>query len=312
MRLARWTQGATTYVGAVHTDRLYAFPARTDLGELLANAETELRWAVEAALTGPGTPVGEIALLPPVVAPSVRDFVAFHQHLEGVVQTFGHEIPQAWFEAPTFYFTNPHSLVGAHEDVAVPPGCEVLDFELEVAAIIGRPGRDLTPAQARDHIVGYTVLNDWSARDLQAREMTIQLGPAKGKDFAATLGPWLVTADELEGARDGSGFLHLDMQVSVNGRVIGTDSLANMAWTFEELVAYASRGTWVRTGDVLGSGTCGSGCLAELWGRSGSRQPPPLQPGDVVTMSVDRLGSISNRVVEGVEPKAVPRARLRP
>jgi len=310
MRLARWTKGAATYVGALHTDRLYPFPAETDLCELLANAETELRRAVESALIGPGNLTEEVTLLPPVVAPSVRDFVAFHQHLEGVVQAFGHEIPEAWFEAPTFYFTNPHSLVGAHEDVAVPPGCEVLDFELEVAAIIGRPGRDLTPVQARDHIAGYTILNDWSARDLQAREMAVQLGPAKGKDFASTLGPWLVTADELEDARDAAGFLHLDMEVSVNGRVIGTDSLAHMSWTFEELVAYASRGTWVRTGDVLGSGTCGSGCLAELWGRSGYRRPRPLQPGDLVTMRVDRLGSVSNEVVKGVEPHAVPRARL--
>ena len=143
----------------------------------------------------------------------------------------------------------------------------------------GRDGASLTPEQARDHVFGYTILNDWSARDLQSREMKVNLGPAKGKDSATTLGPWLVTADELEPYRDDDGFLALDLRVAVNGVEVGQDLLSNMGWPFEELLAYASRGTWVRAGDVLGSGTCGNGgCLAELWGRRGRTDRPRCSP----------------------------------
>ena len=182
--------------------------------------------------------------------------------------------------------------------------------------MVGRDGASLTPEQARDHVFGYTVMNDWSARDLQRREMKVNLGPAKGKDSATTLGPWLVTADELEPYRDADGFLALGMEVSVNGEVVGHDLLSNMGWTFEDLISYASRGTEVRAGDVLGSGTCGNGgCLAELWGRRGELSPPPLQVGDVVEMTVEGIGTIRNRVVPGLELPPVaparPRARLR-
>jgi 2-keto-4-pentenoate hydratase/2-oxohepta-3-ene-1,7-dioic acid hydratase in catechol pathway len=138
--------------------------------------------------------------------------------------------------------------------------------------------------------------------------MRVGLGPAKGKDFASTLGPWIVTPDELELYRRDER-LDLDMEVYVNRERIGDDTLANMAWSFEEMLVYASRGTWVRPGDVIGSGTCGSGCLAELWGRNGRREPSPLAAGDVVTMTVEGIGTISNRVVPGVDPVPLPRAR---
>ena len=157
------------------------------------------------------------------------------------------------------------------------------------------------------------MLNDWSARDLQRREMKVGLGPAKGKDSVSTLGPWLVTADELEPYRDDEGFLSLEMRVSVNGTEIGHDLLSNMGWPFEELVSYASRGTEVRAGDVLGSGTCGNGgCLAELWGLRGRPDPPPLQPGDVVEMTVEGIGTLRNRVVPGLQLPPVRAARPRP
>jgi 2-keto-4-pentenoate hydratase/2-oxohepta-3-ene-1,7-dioic acid hydratase in catechol pathway len=147
---------------------------------------------------------------------------------------------------------------------------------------------------------------------MQRPEKELGLGFAKGKDFANTLGPWLVTADELERYRDADGFLDLTMTVELNSQVLGKDSLASMSWTFEEMDAYASRGTWVRPGDVLGSGTCGEGCLAELWGRTGRREPGQLAPGDVVTMTVDGLGTISNRVVAGTgKPVPIPTARKR-
>jgi 2-keto-4-pentenoate hydratase/2-oxohepta-3-ene-1,7-dioic acid hydratase in catechol pathway len=143
--------------------------------------------------------------------------------------------------------------------------------------------------------------------------MAVKLGPAKGKDSATTLGPWLVTADELEPYRDDDGFLALDMRVSVNGTEVGQDLLSNMGWPFEELIAYASRGTEVRAGDVLGSGTCGNGgCLAELWGIRGDAAPPPLRIGDVVEMTVEGLGTIRNRVVAGLDLPPVLAARPRP
>jgi 2-keto-4-pentenoate hydratase/2-oxohepta-3-ene-1,7-dioic acid hydratase in catechol pathway len=278
-------------------------PLEADLLDVLAMSPAE-----RAALPrGPAVPMPE--LLAPLEPTTIRDFVTFEEHVEGIARTHGAAVVPEWYEAPTFYFTNVHAVTGPHDDVAVPPGCRAFDFELEVAAVVGRAGRDLTPEEAREHIAAYTILNDWSARDLQVREMRVLLGPAKGKDSANTLGPWLVTAEELEPSRRDDGRLDLDMRVAVNGSEIGHDSLGNMGWSFEEMVAYASRGTWVRPGDVLGSGTCGSGCLAELWGRNGRQEPPPLAVGDVVTMTVEGIGTISNRVVAGVEPVPVPRAR---
>jgi 2-keto-4-pentenoate hydratase/2-oxohepta-3-ene-1,7-dioic acid hydratase in catechol pathway len=263
---------------------------------------------------GPAVPLAEVTLLPPLEPTTVRDFVTFEEHVEGVRRSVDGDagVPEAWYDAPTFYFTNPYAVVGPYDDVPVPPGSRVLDFELEVAVVVGRAGRDLTPEQARDHILGYTVLNDWSARDLQSREMQVRLGPCKGKDTATTLGPYLVTADELEPYRDADGFLRLALTAEVGGEVVGRDLLSNMSWTFEEMVAYASRGTWVRPGDVLGSGTCGNGgCLAELWGARGEQSPPPLKPGDTVTLTVEGIGSVSNTVVAGVEPVPLPTGRRR-
>jgi 2-keto-4-pentenoate hydratase/2-oxohepta-3-ene-1,7-dioic acid hydratase in catechol pathway len=268
-----------------------------------------------AALDAPAGPhVSEVRLLPPLQPASIRDFVTFEEHVEGVRRSVSGAVgvPEQWYAAPTFYFTNPHALYGPGDGIPMPPGSTVLDFELEVAAVIGREGRDLTPEQARDHILGYTVFNDWSARDLQSAEMTVGLGPCKGKDTATTLGPYLVTADELAPYRDPDGFLRLALTAEVNGEVVGRDLLSNMSWTFEEMVAYASRGTRVLPGDVLGSGTCGNGgCLAELWGRRGGRDPRPLKPGDTVTLTVEGVGRVTNTVVPGPDPVAIPAGRRR-
>ncbi|WP_164700962.1 fumarylacetoacetate hydrolase family protein [Modestobacter sp. KNN46-3] len=315
MRFATYEQGGQVRAGVVSDAGLHGLPARTTVLDLVRAGLPAALAAGAAALDGPAVPFDAVRLLPPLEAPSVRDFVAFEEHVEGVVAGMGQGagvVPE-WYEAPTFYFTNPHALVGAHDDVPVPPGSQLFDFELEVAVVIGRDGASLTREQAGDHVFGYTVLNDWSARDLQRREMAVRLGPAKGKDSATTLGPWLVTADELEPYRDHDGFLTLDMRVWVNDVLIGQDLLSNMGWPFEELIAYASRGTVVRAGDVLGSGTCGNGgCLAELWGRHGEQAPPPLQPGDVVEMTVEGIGTIRNRVVPGIELPPVAPARPRP
>jgi 2-keto-4-pentenoate hydratase/2-oxohepta-3-ene-1,7-dioic acid hydratase in catechol pathway len=298
--------------GVVDGDRLLRLPAGTTVLENIRARRLHDAGA-EALAAADAVPLAQLRLLPPLEPPTVRDFVAFEEHVEGVVAAVGDGagvVPE-WYEAPTFYFTNPCALIGAHDDVAVPPGSQLFDFELEVACVVGRDAASPTPEQV--DIVGYTILNDWSARDLQRREMKVNLGPAKGKDSATTLGPWLVTADELAPYRDGEGFLALDMRVAVNGTEVGQDLLSNMGWPFEELVAYAGRGTRVRAGDVLGSGTCGNGgCLAELWGRRGAVDPPPLRPGDVVEMTVEGIGTIRNTVVAGVEPPPVTPARPRP
>jgi 2-keto-4-pentenoate hydratase/2-oxohepta-3-ene-1,7-dioic acid hydratase in catechol pathway len=315
MRFATFSAGGQVHAGVVSEAGLHPLPDGTTVLDLV---QTGLPAALEAgqrALEEPAVPLEGARLLPPLDPPTIRDFVAFEEHVEGVVASVGDGagVVAEWYEAPTFYFTNPYAVTGPYDDVPVPPGSELLDFELEVAVVVGRDGASLTPEQAREHIFGYTILNDWSARDLQRREMKVSLGPAKGKDSATTLGPWLVTADELEPYRGPDGFLALDMRVSVNGAEAGQDLLSNMSWPFEDLISYASRGTWVRAGDVLGSGTCGNGgCLAELWGRRGQLDPPPLRPGDVVEMTVEGIGTIRNTVVPGTELPPVRPARPRP
>ena len=276
---------------------IHAFAAGQRLIDLLG---TDL---LAAALGGPLTvfATADVRLLPPVPAPpSVRDFMAFEQHVAGAVRNRdpGANVPPAWYEIPTFYFSNPAGLVGAHDPVPMPPGCARLDLELEVAVVIGRPGTNIAVADAAAHIAGYTLLNDWSARDLQWHEMRIGLGPAKGKDTATTLGPALVTPDEVDGVDVG-------LRAFVNGELLGSDSLSHMHWSFAQMIAYASRGTWLRTGDVLGSGTCGDGCLAELWGNRGADVRPSLQVGDRVRLEADVLGAVENEVVAGVAPTAL-------
>src|SRR3954453_5222557 len=206
----------------------------------------------------------------------------------------------------------PHAVTGAYDAVAMPPGTERLDFELELAAIVCRDVRDVTPEQARVAIGGYCVMNDWSARDVQGKEMSLKLGPSKGKDFATTIGPWVVTADELEDCRDSDGFLDLEMSVRVNGERVGGDRSGHMGWSFEQMVSHASRASWVKAGEVLASGTCASGALAESWGRTGSLTPPPLQVGDVVGRTIEPLGTLRNRIVASEETlPPVPSARRR-
>ncbi|MFD4031205.1 fumarylacetoacetate hydrolase family protein [Streptomyces sp. NPDC058637] len=318
MRFAAYEHQHRHRTAVVEEDgTLFPLPGVSSLTTLLKETDglPGLLAAGAAALdVPPGPHVSQVRLLPPLQPASIRDFVTFEEHVDGVRRSVDGVagVPEQWYAAPTFYFTNPHAVYGPDQGVPVPPGSSVLDFELEVGAVIGREGRDLTPERARDHIVGYTVCNDWSARDLQSAEMKVGLGPCKGKDTATTLGPYLVTADELEPYRDSEGFLRLALTATVNGKIVGEDLLSNMSWTFEEMTAYASRGTRVVAGDVLGSGTCGNGgCLAELWGRRGERTPPPLQPGDTVSLTVEGVGTLTNTVVPGAEPLPLPAGRRR-
>ena len=298
MKLATLRHGAT--IGAVvDGDVAYPLPDGLTVADLI---ELGLERALEIgnlALTGEGIPLDASRLERPYKPASIRDFVTFESHVEGVRRSIDHAVgvPDAWYDAPTFYFTNPHALYGPGQPVPKPALCRALDFEMEVGVVLGRGGTSLTEAEANDAIFGYTIVNDWSARDVQSREMQVGLGPAKGKDFATSIGPWIVTADELEPFHDADGFLDLDCTAYVNGERIGHDRLAHMHWTFPQMIAYAARDSVVLAGDLLASGTTGGGgCLAELWGRTGAQSPSPLQPGDEVTIEVEALGTLAGRV----------------
>ena len=317
MRIARWRHADTIGEGLVIGDAVVPFPRDLTVVEVLAAGLAELPAVAERADAATSVPLADVELLAPLQPASVRDFVAFEEHVEGVTASIdgASHVVDEWYEFPTFYFTNPHSIIATGAELR-PPATERLDFELEVGAVIGAvsgsDGRDLDPAVAADHIFGYTIFNDWSARDLQGREMKVRLGPAKGKDFATTFGPWIVTADEFAGLVDEEGFLPIVMSVEVNGIEIGRDLLSNMGWPFGDLIAYASRNSRVVPGDVLGSGTAGNGgCLAELWGRNGSLTPPPLAAGDEVVMRVEGIGEIRNTVGTALPVPEIPRARRR-
>lgn len=318
MRIARWTVAdGRTEEGFVIDDRVVGFPGAGTVADVLAGGVDDARDLFDRVADEPGSPLAAVTLLAPLVPASIRDFVAFEEHVEGVSAAVDgrSEVVAEWYEAPTFYFTNPHTLLGPDEAVT-PPRTERLDFELEIAAVIGgvagSAGRNLHPDAAAAHIFGYTIMNDWSARDLQGREMKVRLGPAKGKDFGTSLGPWIVTADEFDDHLDDEGFLAVRAEVRRNGELIGEDLVSNMGWPFRELVAYASRNSRVVAGDVLGSGTVGNGgCLAELWGRRGEIDPAPLRTGDVVEMTVEGIGTLRSTVGESPDVPTLRPARVR-
>jgi len=298
VRLATVGHDGETF-GAVVTDELaHALPDGHTVADLVRlGLDRALEIGAEAVRT-PGVPLMSVSLQLPYRPASIRDFVTFESHVEGVRRSVdgASGVPEAWYDAPTFYFTNPHALYGPAQPVPRPTLCRALDFEMEVGAVLGRGGTSLSTDEAHAAIFGYTIVNDWSARDLQAREMKVGLGPAKGKDFATSIGPWIVTADELEAHHDG-GFLKLDCRAYVNGELVGHDQLSHMHWTFAEMVAHASRDSRVVPGDLLASGTTGGGgCLAELWGRNGEQVPPALEPGDEVTLTVEHLGTLCGTV----------------
>jgi len=293
----RWSTFRTAegdeQVGLWDSDQLRPVPGRSSLLELIARER--LATAAEEAADQPALDPGSVELLAPIPRPpSIRDFMAFEEHVVTASAAIGLEVDPLWYEQPCFYFTNPASLRGATADVEIPPGSAALDYELEVAVVLGREGRDLSPAEAGDHIAGYVLFCDWSARDLQGAEMALHLGPAKGKDFASSCGPWMLTPDELDPAAA--------MAASVNGRPCSAGRLDSLYWSFAQMIAYASRGTRVVPGDLIGSGTVGTGCLLELSRVHGAAAYPWLRAGDRVHLEADGLGAIDAGVVPGPDP----------
>jgi fumarylacetoacetate (FAA) hydrolase len=235
-----------------------------------------------------------IAFGPPVLRPpSLRDFYAFEGHVRTMWERRGGEVPETWYRLPIFYFSNVSEVRGPDDPIWSPAASQELDFELEVAALVDTPARDLSPERAEDAIGGYTILNDWSARDLQREETVVRLGPAKGKDFASSFGPWLVTPDELADARAGNGY-DLAMTAEVNGTETSRGRWSDAQFSFGEMLARASADVRLRPGDLVGSGTVGTGCLLEVRDATLGRY---LEPGDEVVLRIDRLGALRNPIV---------------
>ena len=273
MRLVTFREPARgVRVGHIEDERIRVFAAPTMLVWLAGKGRDE---------TGDELPLADVELLAPVPEPpSVRDFYAFEGHVAAGWRRRGGEVPPAWYDAPAFYFSNPASIHGPGEAVRRPAGTEMLDLELELAAVIDGEGE----------IAGFTLMNDWSARDVQRAEMTVGLGPAKGKDFAISLGPWLATPDELPYE---DGRLHLEATATVNGEELARTSAAEQHFSWPELVAHAARDTRLRAGDVLGSGTLNRGCLLELGPLKGECW---LEPGDEVAIGAEGLGTLEARI----------------
>lgn len=256
-----------------------------------AAAEEALEWASQAGYEeGPGgfplvVPLEEIELLPPIPRPPLlRDFMAFETHLRNIYPKLGREIPPEWYEIPVYYKGNPSSLAAHGEAIPLPPYARELDFEFELAAVIARPGRDIPRERAREYVFGYMIYNDFSAREIQSKEMAVGLGPAKGKDFVRghAFGPWLVTADEIPDV------YNLRMVARVNGQVWCEAHTGTIHWRFEDMIAHASWGEELKAGEIFGSGTVG-------WG-SGAERGTFLKPGDVIELEVEGIGTLRNSI----------------
>ncbi len=237
--------------------------------------------------------LSEVDLQVPIRPRSIRDFYAFEEHVATAHANRGKQVPKDWYEIPVFYFSNPHAVIGAGEKIAMPQSTKALDYELEVAAIIGKGGRDISEEKASEHIFAYTIFNDWSARDVQRKEMKMGLGPAKGKDFASSFGPVMVSADELaEYAEGRAGVFNLEMSAGINGQEFSRGNWNSLHYSFGEMIARASADVDLFPGEVIGSGTVGTGCLLELTKGKG----PWLNKGDEVSLTIEGIGTLSNKV----------------
>ena len=293
--------GSAERTGVLSGETIHAMPQGVTLLDLIARGADGLRQAGADVLRSPSSVVqlGDVTLLAPIPRPpSIRDSLCFLDHMRNCQAALGagRELSDTWYRIPAFYFACPATVLGPYEDAPTAPGSAWQDFELEVAAVIGPGGKDLTVEQAEQAIVGYMIFNDWSARDLQQLEGQLSIGQAKGKDSGVTLGPYLVTPEELEPYRR-DGKLALDVTALVNDKVIGSGSTAQMDWSFGEVISYASRGVTLSPGDVVGSGTVPSCTLVEHLSLTDLESFPGwLRDGDVVTLQVQGLGETRQTV----------------
>ncbi len=254
-----------------------------------------LRSLAERA-TGPVYELAQVTRwLPPVPDPrTFRDFYAFEQHVKAARARRGLEMIPEWYKLAIFYFSNTGSLRGHLEPVKKPTSTQELDFELEVACVIGRDVQDVRGEEAESAIFGFLVLNDWSARDVQRDEMKCTLGPAKGKDFATSIGPWVVTCDELSDRRVGPGRYDLTMLARRNGREISRGNFKELHHDFTQMIERGSRDVTLYRGDLIGSGTVGTGCILELGPENAGGW---LQPGETLELEIERLGTLTSPIV---------------
>ncbi len=241
--------------------------------------------------------LAEVRLRAPLeTPPSVRDFYAFEQHVKTARANRGLGMIPEWYEFPVFYFSNHRAIYGPEDFIPYPRKSSQLDIELEIACVIGRSGRDIPAEKGAEYIAGYMVMNDWSARDLQMEEMKLNMGPVKGKDFATSLGPWLLTPDELNEVKTGEGAAErydLTMTAKLNGKEISRGNFKDIYYSFPQMIERASLNTWLVPGDILGSGTVGTGCLLE----HGPKRERWLETGDILELEVEKLGILRNTVV---------------
>ena len=306
MKLLTYDTGAGPRAGVLVGDQVVDVTALLgeattlhDVRALLELSETpveRVRSALAAGRVAPSLPLSSVRLRAPVLQPpTVRDFFDFEAHAARGARSRGAELPEAWYRLPIFYFSNPLRIVGPDDDVPFPSAAERLDYELELAAVIGREGSDTTEAEGLSYIAGFTILNDWSARDLQRDESVVGLGPAKGKDFATTLGPWVVTTDELI-PHLATGRLAVRCTLKVNGELWmdGTGGLMHHTWG--QIVERASHDSRIVPGDVIGSGTVSGGTVGEAMDSARFPNARFLEPGDTVEIEVEGIGILRNRV----------------
>ena len=264
--------------------------------------------ANSSRLNNQGLSLKEVNLLAPVPHPaSLRDGYAFRQHVETARKNRGLEMTPVFDSFPVFYFGNHHTVLGPGPVYCMPDHLKKLDFELEAAIVISQKGKNIPAEKADAYIAGLMILNDFSARTLQMEEMLLNLGPAKGKDFISTTGPWLVTLEELKGFDTPCQNNHtgkswnLNMSAYVNEKMVSSGNLADMEWTFAELIARASYGVELYPGDIIGSGTVGTGCFLELNGTGKLNDPSYpeqwLQAGDNIELRIEGLGSLKNQIL---------------
>ncbi len=280
MRLVRFGYEGSVHVGALTDDDR----AVTDLGSGRVMAGI-LAAGFEAlgAPSGPSLPIADIRLLAPLEPASLRDFLAFEDHAKAGAARRGEALNPSWYEMPVYYKGNHRQILGPADPLPWPAWTRKLDFELELACVVGGPAvRGVDEAEAVRSIFGYTIMNDWSARDVQRAEMAMRLGPAKSKDFATSLGPCIVTADEFDPSTG------IRMSARVNGETWFATHAARMHWSFAQMIAYVASSEDVHPGDVYGSGTAYGGC--------GLDQDRWLQPGDVVELEIDGIGLLRNAV----------------